>query len=30
MLRKNMEVMLGALGGDATIFENFEVTDTWG
>ena len=29
MLKKNMQIMLGALGGDSTIFEDFEVTDTW-
>jgi manganese/iron transport system substrate-binding protein len=30
MLKKDMQVMLGALGGDPTIFDEFEVTDTWG
>jgi len=29
MLKKDMQVMIGALGGDATIFESFEVADTW-
>ena len=30
MLKKDMQVMLGALNGDATIFDSFAVTDTWG
>ena len=29
MLKKDMQVMIGALGGDAAIFEPLEVTDTW-
>ncbi|HET7030145.1 MAG TPA: metal ABC transporter substrate-binding protein [Candidatus Limnocylindrales bacterium] len=29
MLKKDMQVMIGALGGDATIFDPLVVTDTW-
>jgi manganese/iron transport system substrate-binding protein len=29
MLKKDMQVMIGALGGDASIFDPLEVTDTW-
>jgi hypothetical protein len=29
MLKKDMQVMIGALGGDATIFDPLAVTDTW-
>ena len=29
MLKKDMEVMIGALGGDPSVFEGFDVTDTW-
>lgn len=29
MLRKDMQVMIGALGGDPTIFDPLQVTDTW-
>jgi hypothetical protein len=29
MLKKDMEAMIGALGGDAAIFDPLEVTDTW-
>ena len=29
MLKKDMQVMIGALGGDAKIFDGFEATDTW-
>jgi ABC-type Zn uptake system ZnuABC Zn-binding protein ZnuA len=29
MLKKDMQIMLGALGGDPTIFDSFAVTDTW-
>lgn len=29
MLKKDMQVMLGALGGDPTIFDPLDVTDTW-
>lgn len=29
MLKKDMQIMMGALGGDASIFDSFEVTDTW-
>jgi ABC-type Zn uptake system ZnuABC Zn-binding protein ZnuA len=29
MLKKDMEVLIGALGGDASIFAPLEVTDTW-
>jgi ABC-type Zn uptake system ZnuABC Zn-binding protein ZnuA len=29
MLKKDMEVMIGALGGDPTIFGPLVVTDTW-
>lgn len=30
MLKKDMQVMIEALGGDPTIFESFAVTDTYG
>jgi manganese/iron transport system substrate-binding protein len=29
MLRKDMEVMVEALGGDAAVFEGFDVADAW-
>ena len=29
MMKKDMGVMIGALGGDATIFDPLDVTDTW-
>ncbi|HEX2754509.1 MAG TPA: metal ABC transporter substrate-binding protein [Candidatus Limnocylindrales bacterium] len=29
MLKKDMQVMIGALGGDPTIFDPLVVTDTW-
>ena len=29
MLKKDMQVMIGALGGDPTIFDPLAVTDTW-
>ena len=29
MMKNDMTVMIGALGGDASIFEPLEVTDTW-
>lgn len=29
MLKKDMQVMIGALGGDPSIFDALEVTDTW-
>jgi manganese/iron transport system substrate-binding protein len=29
MLKKDMQVMIGALGGDATVFDPLAVTDTW-
>jgi ABC-type Zn uptake system ZnuABC Zn-binding protein ZnuA len=29
MLKKDMEVMVGALGGDPAVFASFDVTDTW-
>jgi ABC-type Zn uptake system ZnuABC Zn-binding protein ZnuA len=29
MLKKDMQVMIGALGGDATIFDPLDVADTW-
>ena len=29
MLKKDMQVMIGALGGDPTIFDPLEVGDTW-
>ena len=29
MLKKDMQVMIGALGGDPTIFDALAVTDTW-
>jgi ABC-type Zn uptake system ZnuABC Zn-binding protein ZnuA len=29
MLKKDMEVMIGALGGDPTIFDPLDPTDTW-
>ena len=29
MMKKDMEVMIGALGGDPTIFDPLVVTDTW-
>ena len=29
MLKKDMQVMLEALGGDPTIFDGFEAADTW-
>ena len=29
MLKKDMQVMIGALGGDPTIFNSLAVTDTW-
>ena len=29
MMQKDMQVMIGALGGDPTIFESLVVTDTW-
>ncbi|HYI21939.1 MAG TPA: metal ABC transporter substrate-binding protein [Candidatus Limnocylindrales bacterium] len=29
MLQKDMQIMIGALGGDPTIFDSFVVTDTW-
>jgi ABC-type Zn uptake system ZnuABC Zn-binding protein ZnuA len=29
MLKKDMQVMIGALGGDPTVFDPLEVTDTW-
>lgn len=29
MLKKDMQVMIGALGGDASVFDPLEVTDTW-
>jgi ABC-type Zn uptake system ZnuABC Zn-binding protein ZnuA len=29
MLRKDMQIMIAALGGDAQPFDSFEVTDTW-
>lgn len=30
IVKKDMQVMIGSLGGDATIFDDFDVTDTWG
>ena len=29
MLKKDMQVMIGALGGDPSIFDPLDVTDTW-
>ncbi len=29
MMKKDMQVLIGALGGDATIFDSLAVTDTW-
>jgi len=29
MVKNDMQVMIGALDGDATIFDSFEVADTW-
>jgi ABC-type Zn uptake system ZnuABC Zn-binding protein ZnuA len=29
MLKKDMQVMIGALGGDPHVFDGLEVTDTW-
>jgi ABC-type Zn uptake system ZnuABC Zn-binding protein ZnuA len=29
MLKKDMQVMIGALGGDSTIFDPLDVSDTW-
>jgi len=29
MLKNDMQVMIGALGGDASIFDPLDVTDTW-
>ena len=29
MLKNDMQVMIGALGGDASIFDPLVVTDTW-
>jgi manganese/iron transport system substrate-binding protein len=29
MLKKDMQVMIGALGGDPTIFDPLDVSDTW-
>ncbi len=29
MLQKDMQVLIGALGGDPTIFDSLVVTDTW-
>jgi ABC-type Zn uptake system ZnuABC Zn-binding protein ZnuA len=29
MLKKDMQVMIGALGGDPTIFDPLDVTDSW-
>jgi ABC-type Zn uptake system ZnuABC Zn-binding protein ZnuA len=29
MLKRDMQVMIGALGGDASIFDPLDVTDTW-
>ena len=29
MLKKDMQVLIGALGGDPTIFDPLDVTDTW-
>jgi len=29
MLKNDMQAMIGALGGDPTIFDSFDVTDTW-
>jgi manganese/iron transport system substrate-binding protein len=29
MLKKDMQIMVGALGGDPQIFDDFVVTDTW-
>jgi len=29
MLKKDMQVMIGALGGDASIFDSLQVSDTW-
>jgi ABC-type Zn uptake system ZnuABC Zn-binding protein ZnuA len=29
MMRNDMQVMIGALGGDAHLFDGFDVTDTW-
>jgi ABC-type Zn uptake system ZnuABC Zn-binding protein ZnuA len=29
MLKKDMQVMIGALGGDPSIFDPFQVADTW-
>ncbi len=29
MLKKDMQVMIGALGGDPAIFDPLDVTDTW-
>jgi len=29
MMKKDMQVLVGALGGQAEVFDGFEVTDTW-
>jgi ABC-type Zn uptake system ZnuABC Zn-binding protein ZnuA len=29
MMRNDMQVMIGALGGNAHLFDDFDVTDTW-
>jgi hypothetical protein len=30
MMKKDMQVMIGALGGDASALDSFDVADTFG